>query len=113
MTQNEMLDEIFENLKVEFLADDSQSDKINDALLKVKINGAFRDVKRARNYPKHYSEAQIEADIVNYYSNIESLARYDYNKVGAEGQSSYSADGTSIHYTDRDKMFSGVYPISR
>lgn len=113
MTLNDMLAEIFENLKIEMSADDSQSDKVNESLLKVKVDGAFRDVRRARNYPKHYSEAQIEADLVNYYSNIEALARYDYNKVGAEGQSSYSADGTSIHYLDRNKLFSGVYPISR
>jgi len=113
MTLNDMLTEIFENLKIEMNADDSQSDKVNESLLKVKVDGAFRDVRRARNYPKHYSEAQIEADLVNYYSNIEALARYDYNKVGAEGQSSYSADGTSIHYLDRNKLFSGVYPISR
>ena len=48
-----------------------------------------------------------------YYSNIEDVARYDYNKVGAEGQSSYSADGTKIDYIDRNSLFYGVYPISR
>ena len=113
MTVNGMLDEIFENLKVEINADDSQSDKVNETLLRIKVEGAFRDVKNARNYPSIYSQAQIEADMIKYYSNIESIARYDYNKVGAEGQSSYSADGTSIRYLNRDKLFYGVYPISR
>lgn len=113
MTKNEMLDEIFENLKVEMNADDSQSDKVNEQLLRIKVDGAFRDVKKARHYPSTYSQDQIEADMMNFYSNIESIARYDYNKVGAEGQSSYSADGTSIHYLNRDKLFYGVYPISR
>ena len=100
MTKNEMLDEIFENLKVEIDADDSQSDKVNEPLLRLKIEGAYRDVKRARNYP-------------SYYTNIEAVARYDYNKVGAEGQSIYSADGTRIEYINRDSLFNGVYPISR
>ena len=113
MTVNGMLDEIFENLKVEINADDSQSDKVNEPLLRKKVEGAFRDVKGARNYPSTYTESQIESDITKYYSNIESIARYDYNKVGAEGQSSYSADGVNIRYLNRDKLFNGVYPISR
>lgn len=113
MTRNEMLDEIFENLKVEINADDSQSDKVNEPLLRLKVEGAYRDVKRARNYPSHYAESWVENDMLNYYSNIEAVARYDYNKVGAEGQSTYSADGTSIQYLSRDSLFRGVYPISR
>ena len=113
MTVNEMLDEIFEDLKVEINADDSQSDKVNEPLLRKKVEGAFRDVKRARNYPGYYTEAQIDSDMYKYYSNIEDVARYDYNKVGAEGQSSYSADGTRIDYIDRNSLFYGVYPISR
>ena len=113
MTAFEMLDEIFENLKAEIGADEAQADKLNEALLKSKVQGAFRDVKKARHYPQSYSEDRINEDMLEYYSNIESLARYDYNSVGSEGLSSYSADGTSIHYNDRDKLFYGVYPIAR
>lgn len=113
MTTYEMLDEIFENLKAEIGADEAQADKLNESLLKSKIQGAFRDVKRARNYPKSCSPEWINEDMLDYYSNIESIARYDYNSVGSEGLSSYSADGTSIHYNDRDKLFYGVYPIAR
>ncbi len=109
----EMLDEIFENLKVEILADEAQADLMSENLLRKKIESAYREVKRARNYPKTYSEAQIEEDMCEYFSNVEDIARYDYNSVGSEGLSSYSADGTSIHYKDRDKLFYGVYPIAR
>ena len=108
-----MLDEIFENLKAEILADESQADLLSENLLKTKIKSAYREVLRARNYPKSYTEAQIEQDMLNYQTNIEDIARYDYNSVGAEGLSSYSADGISIHYKDRDKLFYGVYPIAR
>ena len=113
MSIYEMLDEIFQNLKEEISADEAQADKVNEVLLKSKINAAFRDVKKARNYPKSYSQDAIDADMLDYYSTIEALARYDYNQVGAEGQTQYSGDGTSIHYLDRDKLFYGVYPISR
>lgn len=113
MTTSEMLDEIFDNLKQEIFADVAQSDLLSENLLRTKIKGAYREVRRARNYPKTYSDAQIEADMIEFYSNIQAIARYDYNAVGSEGMSSYSADGTSIHYNDRDKLFYGVNPISR
>ena len=108
-----MLDEIFETLKGEILADEAQADLFSESLLRSKINSAYREVKRARRYPKSYSEAQIEVDMLDYHSNIEDIARYDYNSVGTEGLSSYAADGTSLHYKDRDKLFYGVYPIAR
>ena len=113
MTTYDMREEIFNNLKSELLADEAQANIMSETLLKSKIESAFRDVKRARNYPKHYAESWIEEDMLNYYSNIEAIARYDYNMVGSEGMSSYSSDGTSIHYNNRDKLFYGVYPISR
>lgn len=113
MTINEMLEEIFNNLKAEILADEAQADLFSESLLNLKIKGAYREVVRARRYPKNYTDAEIEEDIVNFYSNIEDLARYDYNAVGSEGLSSYSADGTSIKYKDRDKLFYGVYPYVR
>ena len=109
----EMLDEIFENLKEEIVADEAQADILNETLLRSKINSSYREVVRARKYPKTYTEAEIEEDMKDYFSNIEDIARYDYNSVGSEGLSSYSADGTSIHFKDRDKLFYGVYPIVR
>lgn len=113
MTTNEMLDEIFTNLKEEIMADVAQADLFSENLLRSKVNGAFREVKNARRYPGTYSEAMIESDMIEFYSNIEAIARYDYNAVGSEGLNSYSADGTSIHYKDRDKLFYGVLPIAR
>ncbi len=110
---NEICTEIFENLKIEILADEAQADILSENLLKSKIEGAYREVMRARRYPKAWTEAQIEEDMKDYYSNVENIARYDYNAVGSEGLSSYSADGTSIHYKDRDKLFYGVYPFAR
>ena len=113
MTVNDMLEEIFLNLKSEILADEPQADLLSENLLRSKVMGAYRDVVRARKYPKTYTESQIEEDMLNFYSNIEAIARYDYNAVGSEGLSSYSADGASLHYKDRDKLFYGVYPIAR
>lgn len=82
-------------------------------ILAVKVRNAIREVKAAKNYPSTYSEEKINADMQNYYTNIRAIALYDYTKIGAEGQTQYSADGESIHYLDRDKLFTGVYPIAR
>ena len=82
-------------------------------LLGVKVRNAIREVKAARNYPKSYSESMIYADMENFITNIRAIALYDYTKIGAEGQSQYSADGESIHYLDRNKMFAGILPIAR
>ena len=108
-----MLDSIFENLKEEILADEAQADLFSENLLRKKVESAYREVQRARRYPKFYSEAQIEEDMTDYFSSVEDIARFDYNSVGSEGLSSYSADGTSIKYNDRDKLFYGVLPIAR
>ena len=82
-------------------------------ILALKVSNAYREVRTARNYPSYYSEESITADMMNYYSNIRAIAMYDYNKIGAEGQTQYSADGESIHYVDRSKLFNGVIPIAR
>ena len=82
-------------------------------ILALKVSNAYREVRTARNYPSYYSEELIMADMMNYYSNIRAIAMYDYNKIGAEGQTQYSADGESIHYVDRSKLFNGVIPIAR
>lgn len=82
-------------------------------ILGIKVRNAIREVKTARNYPKSYTESMIQSDMENFISNIRAIALYDYSKIGAEGQSQYSADGESIHYLDRDKLFTGIIPIAR
>ena len=82
-------------------------------ILALKVHNAYREVKAARHYPKSYSDATIEADMNDYYSNVKGIALYDYTKIGAEGQTSYSADGESIHYVEREKLFAGIIPIAR
>lgn len=102
-------EDVFESLKIEL--ETSEGDKFNATLLESKVNAAYEDVKMARCYPSSYADTAIVSDMERYYSIIRSVALYDYNQVGAEGQSSYSADGTSIHFSSRDKLFKGVLPI--
>lgn len=85
----------------------------NSAKLKSKVNNAYREVVKARKYPSDYTEEQIEADVGNYYSSIRNIALYDYNMVGAEGQTAHGENGVSRTYVDRNKLFGGILPISR
>lgn len=109
MTIAEMQTEIISELTIELK---NEADFDAD-LLEVKVKNAIREVQTARNYPSTYTEAQIEKDTVKFFSQIKSIALFDYNQIGAEGQTQYSADGESIHYVDRNSLFYGVRPIAR
>ena len=104
-------EEVFESLKTELQAEEGEL--FNESLLQIKVEAAYREVVMARNYPSSYSEISIDKDMEQFYSTIRKIALFDYNQSGAAGQSSYSSDGTSIHYVNRDSYFKGVLPIAR
>lgn len=102
--------ELLEDLAEELSATDP---KFKPELIKPKIKNAIREVKRARNYPKHYTESAIVEDLENYYSNIRSIALFDYNLIGGEFQESYSENGKSGSFVNRNSLFAGIIPLSR
>ena len=92
----------------------SETDKkFKQSLIIPKIKNAIREVRRARNYPKHYTESAIVEDLENYYSNIRNIALFDYNQIGGEFQESNSEPGSSRSYIKRDSLFAGIIPLSR
>ena len=109
MTIAEMVTEIITELTTEL---QNETDFDSD-MLEAKVNNAVREVQTFRNYPAHYTDGQIESDTVRYFSQIKAIALYDYNQIGAEGQTQYSADGESIHYVDRKALFYGIRPLAR
>lgn len=103
-----------EEIMADLTAELEIADKnFNPALLLSKVRNALREVKRARKYPDSYTEEQINADMYEYYSNIRSLALYDYNTIGMEFQTASSENSTSRTMVDRSKCFAGVIPLSR
>lgn len=85
----------------------------NAEILEVKVVNAIKEVKKARRYPSSYTEEQIERDLNNYYSNIRSIALYDYNQIGVEGQESHNEGGVNRVWVARRTLFNGILPISR
>lgn len=108
MAMQELQDEIVADLTIELKEDDDFSTDI----LAVKVKNAIREIKSARMYPSTYTEEMIEKDLeTNYYSTITNLARYDYNQIGAEGESSHSEGDVSRSWVDRNSFFNGVAPF--
>jgi hypothetical protein len=78
-------------------------------ILEIKVKNAIRDVRSRRCYwATSYNESMIAADLENYYSVIRSVALYDYNQRGAEGQVSHDENSIGRTWVDRDKLFNGV-----
>ena len=109
MTITEMQTAIIEDLTIEL---QNETD-FNAALLEAKVKSAIRECQTIRDYPAYYSELQKDSDTVKFYSQIKDVSMYDYCKIGAEGQDSYNADGASIYYEDRNKLWYGVRPLAR
>lgn len=108
MTLEELQEEIVADLTTELQGDDD----FNASILAVKVKNAIKEIKSARMYPSSYKDEKIINDLSdNYYSSIINLARYDYNQVGAEGQSVYSEGDTSRTWVDRNSLFNGIAPF--
>lgn len=105
-----MINDIITDLTTELQITDGE--RFNATLLTSKVNNAYREVQAARKYPPSYTATMIEADMEKYYTQVRSIALFDYNQIGAEGQSSYNQDGVSVSYVDRNKLFHGVLPIA-
>ncbi len=105
-----MVEEIIEDLTIELTITDPN---FNATLLESKVRSAYRDVRQVRNYPANYSEEMITDDMRKFQANIENIAKYDYNQVGAEFEESHSENGVSRGFADRDKLFCGVIPLAR
>lgn len=101
-----LLNEILEDLGNELELSEGDS-KI--AALTSKIKNAIREVRLKRNYPEHFTEEQIVKDLQKHYSNIRELALYDFNQVGAEGQTSHHENGTNRTWKSRNDCLIGVF----
>lgn len=102
----ELLEEIIADLTIELKGDPG----FNPDILKVKVKDAMKDVIMRRNYQAtSYSDEKIKEDLCNYASVIKKVALYDYNQIGAEGQTSHNENSVSRSWVDRDSLFNGVF----
>lgn len=112
MDENMIVDlqsELIADLTLELQGEET----FNDSVLTQKVVNAIREVKRARKYPSYYTDERIKKDLYEYYSAIRAVAQYDYNLVGAEGETSHSENGTSRSYVKRQELFADVLPLAK
>ena len=100
-----LVNEILEDLTTEL----GLTEEADIAVLTSKIRNAYREVKRTRNYQSSHTQEFIDRDMEGFYSNIRELALYDFNQVGAEGQTSHSENGTSRVWKERRECLNGVF----
>lgn len=97
--------------------DDTTSDvvvfdrKENNPIIEQLIKQATEDVKARRNYPDSYTDEMITEDLKKFESVIVNLAVYDHSQAGEAFMSSYTENGVSRNWKEREDLFVGVYPF--
>lgn len=98
--------------------DDTTSDvvvfdkKEDNPLIEQLIAQATEDVKAIRKYPDGYTEEMIADDLEQFTGVIVNLTVYDHSQAGEAYMASYSENGVSRSWKERDKLFVGVFPIA-
>lgn len=99
------------SIVTDLTAELSNEPTFNAVALTNKVKLAILDVMARRNYENSsYDDAKILADLTDhYYATITNLARYDYNQIGAEGQSAHSENSVNRTWVERDSFLRSVH----
>ena len=62
-------------------------------------------------YTDTYTEEGIAEDLKRFENNIVDLAVYDRSQAGEAYMASYSENGVSRSWKNREDLFFGVYPF--
>lgn len=82
-------------------------------LLEQLISQITTEIQEKRMYPDDYTEEDIYKDMKHFEGDIVNLVVYDYSQAGESYMESYSENGISRQWKDRDKLFYKVKPIAR
>lgn len=98
--------EILMDLTSEFCGEENFKQEV----LAVKIKLAVREIISKRNYSAtSWNDEKKLEDLYTLYATISNLARFDYNQLGAEGESAHSENGVSRTYVSRDSLLKDVH----
>ncbi len=85
--------------------------KEENPLLEQLIDQATNEVINRRMYPDSYTQDQIESDLKKFECVIVNLAVYDRSQAGEAYMTSYTENGVSRNWKDREDLLSGVFPF--
>lgn len=86
-------------------------DKEENPFIEQLIKEATDEVIGIRNYPDSYSEEQINDDLKKFERTIVDLVVYDHSQAGESYMASYSENGVSRNWVDRNKLLKDIYPF--
>lgn len=98
---------------------DSESSEVvfdhleENPLLEQLISQAEADIRAKRMYPESYTEEKIAADMKKFQSVVINLVVYDRSQAGENFMASYSENGVSRTWRDREDLFVGVFPFAK
>lgn len=109
MATRTAIDDLLEAIVEELTTELSDDTNFNEDILTIKVKNAIREVRRKRNYPLSYTVDMIANDLQNYYDVISQIALYEYNKIGAEGQTEHTEDDVRRSWVSKDELLRGVH----
>lgn len=98
---------------------DSESSEVvfdhleENPLLEQLISQAEADIRAKRMYPESYTEEKIAADMKKFQPVVVNLVVYDISQAGENFMASYSENGVSRTWRDREDLFVGVFPFAK
>ena len=85
--------------------------KEDNPLIEQLLEQARKEIISRRNYPDTYTQDQIDRDVKNYENIMGNVAVYDRAQAGEAYMASYSENGVSRTWKDRESLFVGVFPF--
>lgn len=117
MEEYSILEQVKIRLKQFHIEDEDGEDKVvfdhkeENPLLNQLIKQAENELIGKRVYPKEYTEEQIRDDLNNFNDVIVNLVVYDHSQAGESFMASYTENGVSRNWKERNDLFVGVYPF--
>lgn len=109
-----MVEQVKIRLK-QFHIDDKESvvfdHKEDNPLIVQLVEQAQQEVISRRMYPSSYTQEQIDSDMKNYEGVVVNLAVYDKSQAGEAYMTTYTENGVSRAWKDRENLLVGVYPF--
>lgn len=87
--------------------------KEENPLIEQLIEQATKEVRVLRQYPTGYTSEMIANDVEQFANTIVNLSVYDYSQAGEAYMSSYSENGISRSWKNRDELLASVTPIAK
>lgn len=117
MEEYSILEQVKIRLEQFHIENDDGEDKVvfdhkeENPLLNQLIKQAENELIGKRVYPKEYTEEQIRDDLKRFNDVIVNLVVYDHSQAGESFMDSYTENGVSRNWKDRNDLFVGVYPF--